>query len=558
MSFENDGTGTHTTTAQVRVQSEAGVQHWGVLNFGYSTVYEEVEIEYVRVLKADGTVVETPASNVQDMTSDVTRIAPMYTDFHEKHVAVKGLSVGDVLEYQFISRTRTPLIPGHFWFSYDFSKTSIVLDEEVEVSVPKEREVKLESPDLKPEVREEGSKRVYTWKTANRLRKDDEEAPHQIPPPAILISTFKSWEDVGQWWRGLAQDRAAPTPGVRAKADELTRGATTREEKVRALYNYVATHFRYIGISLGIGRYQPHAAIEVLNNEYGDCKDKHTLLASLLAAADIEAYPALMNSARQIDPDVPSPGQFDHVITVVPTTPHGNKLIWLDTTTEVAPFGFLTFNLRDKQALVISSALPALLIKTPADPPFKSFQSFEIDAKLGDNGVLEGKAQRTYRGDSEVLLRTAFREVAQAQWKELVQRVSQANGFAGDVSEVEAAAPEATGEPYHFSYKYTRKDYPDWANHRISPPVGFLGFGEIRDDKKPTQPILLGPVQEMTVIAKVELPKGYKPLLLPRVDLVRDFAEYHATYRFENGVFVTEVHELIKKTEVPLSALADY
>ena len=66
------------------------------------------------------------------------------------------------------------------------------------------------------------------------------------------------------------------------------------------------TEFRYIGIAFGVERYQPHFAAEVLANQYGDCKDKHTLLASLLNAAGIKAYPALISTERDIDAEMPS------------------------------------------------------------------------------------------------------------------------------------------------------------------------------------------------------------------------------------------------------------
>jgi len=556
--FENDGTSSRTTTSAVRVQSEAGVQHWGVLSVGYSTTNEQVEIGYVRVRKADGTVVETPADSAQDLTSEIMRVAPMYSDYHEKHVAVKGLGAGDVLEYQVTTLLHTPLIPGQFWFGYDFEKANVVLDEEVEVNVPKDRELKIKSRDLKPTIVENGNRRVYTWKTANLEVKKDDEPRREFPPPAILLSSFKSWEEMGHWWSGLEQQAAAPTPEIRAKAAELTRNATTREEKVRALYDYVATRFRYISMSFGIGRYQPHPAVDVLKNEYGDCKDKHTLLASLLAAVGIDAYPALTNSTRHIDPDVPSPGQFDHVITAVPESQNSSKLIWLDTTTEVAPFGYLVFVLRDKQALLIPGAAPPQLATTPPDPPFKSFQRYEIDAKLSDTGVLEGTMHRTFRGDSELIERMAFRQTPQSQWQELVQGICRAMGFAGDVSDVEVSSPEVTTEPFHFSNKYTRKNYPDWANHRITPPLGFWGLPEIKEGEKRTLPILLGGQYEVTSISRVQLPKGYTPKLLANVDQVWDFAEYHSKYSFEDGVWVTEVHVIIKKLEIPLTSLAAY
>lgn len=143
VSFENDGASRLATTSAVRVQSQAGVEHWGVLSVGYSSTNEQVEIDYVRVHKADGTVVETPSDSAQNVTSEIMRVAPMYTDYHEKHVPVKGLGVGDVLEYEITKHLQTPLIPGQFWFAYDFDKTNVVLDEEVDVSVPKDRAVNL-------------------------------------------------------------------------------------------------------------------------------------------------------------------------------------------------------------------------------------------------------------------------------------------------------------------------------------------------------------------------------------------------------------------------------
>jgi len=47
------------------------------------------------------------------------------------------------------------------------------------------------------------------------------------------------------------------------KADELTKGADTPTEKARRLYDFVAPNIRYVSISLGVGRYQPHSASDV-------------------------------------------------------------------------------------------------------------------------------------------------------------------------------------------------------------------------------------------------------------------------------------------------------
>ena len=105
------------------------------------------------------------------------------------------------------------------------------------------------------------------------------------------MTTFESWEQIGRWYAELEKDRREPTPEVRAKAQELTKGLNTDLEKTEALYDFVAKNFRYVSLSLGVGRYQPHAASDVLHDQYGDCKDKHTLLASLLEAEGLHADP---------------------------------------------------------------------------------------------------------------------------------------------------------------------------------------------------------------------------------------------------------------------------
>ena len=86
-----------------------------------------------------------------------------------------------------------------------------------------------------------------------------------------------------------------------AKAEELTRGKKSDLEKLQAIYDYVAKNFRYVSLSFGLGRYQPHSASEVLANQYGDCKDKHTLLAALAdAVRHAECLKPVTTEARDL------------------------------------------------------------------------------------------------------------------------------------------------------------------------------------------------------------------------------------------------------------------
>jgi tetratricopeptide (TPR) repeat protein/transglutaminase-like putative cysteine protease len=551
---EDDGTSMREVVAEVKMLGDAGVKAFAVLDFVYTSDNEEVQIDSVRVHKPDGTVVKTPDYNIQDMPGEVTRIAPLYSDIHEKHVAVKGLDVGDVLEYLVRYRTAKPLVPGQFWREYSFTKDAIAKDEEFEISVPAAKYVKVVCPEFKPEIKEEGGRRIYRWTHANLQikEKDPNEPPRRIPPnPDVQITTFRSWEEVGRWYGDLQKTQVDVTPAIQSKADELTKGLTSDDDKIHAIYNFVSLKYHYIGLDFGIGRYQPHAADDVLDNGYGDCKDKHTLLTALLKAIGVEAWPVLIHTSRKLDPDVPSPGQFNHVITVVP---RGNKLLWLDTTPEVAPYGLLLLTLRDKQALMIPTNKPPVLVSTPRDAPFPQEQDFTADGKLSADGTFTGHIQQKYRGDSEVVMRTVFRQVPESQWKEGMQRFSYALNFAGDVSNVKVSPPDDLDKPFELSYDYVRKDFSDWEHHQITPPLPPVGIeiAKAAKDIKPQDPVLLGGIGKLVYRARIELPSGYSPGLPADCHLIERFAEYNSQSRLEKGVVTTIREVVLKQQEVPL------
>ncbi len=549
---ESDGTGVREMTARVRIQADAGVKAMAVLEFTYTASNQQVDIGYVRVIKPDGSVVVTPDYNTQDMPADVTREAPMYSDIHQKHVAVKGLGVGDTLEYKVTQRTVKPEVPGQFWLEYSFDKNTIILDEQLDLDVPSEKTVTVVSADVQPAITVADGRKLYHWASSNRARPDPEKPVSKHQKPSVQVTTFANWDEVGAWYRSLQKDQLAITPAIQSKVDALTKGLTSDDDKITAIFGSVALQTHYIGLSFGIGRYQPHPADDVLSNEYGDCKDKHTLLATMLKAAGIEAWPVLISSSGELDPAIPSPAQFDHVITVVP---RNGKLTWMDSTAEVAPVGVLVGPLRDKQALAIPPGKAAYLERTPADLPFPQMMSFRADGKLSDKGEFTARLEQSYRGDTELMMRAAFRQVPQSEWKQFVQRFSSTIGFGGEVKEPEVSTVDKTSEPFHIAYDYTREKYGEWDDHRIGPPMPAVGWELPPGVKqvKPVDDIEIGSPGEQVYTSNVKLPEGWHLFPPGGMDLKEDWAEYHSTYTFSNGTFTAVRRLVFKKPKVPLA-----
>jgi tetratricopeptide (TPR) repeat protein len=562
--FENDGTGTRELYARIKIQSEAGVEQWGQVVIGYNSANERVEIPYVRVLRPDGTTMTAPPDSVQDLSIPVEREAPVYTDYRQKHITVPGLRPGEVLEYDVITVTHTPLALNQFWMEHNFTTSGIVLDEELEINIPQGRSVKLKTrPGMEPKVKDENGRRIYQWKSSHRDRddtgKDDKEKKHPAEPetPAVQMTTFPSWEEMGRWYAELSRDRSQPTSEIRAKAAELTSGKTTDLDKIAALYDYVATNFRYISLSFGVGRLQPHAAADVLHNQYGDCKDKHTLLASLLLASGFHPSTVLINSSRKLDPDVPSPAQFDHVISLVPL---GKDEIWMDTTTEVAPFRMLISSIRKKQALVIPQTGEPHLEETPADPPFPNRQFQQLEGKVDEFGKLDAHLKIAARGDTELFMRVLFRRVPSSKWDQLVKQLNTIGGLTGDISNLKVGDPAATREAFQFEYDIAATNFFDWGKRKsqITLPFSQLSLVDADPDDASAEPIQLGSPGEYIYRLKLEFPAKYTEQVPLAFSMRRDYAQYDASYKAEANIFTAERNLVWKQRELPVSRVGDY
>ncbi len=561
MRYENDGTGREQLNAQIRIISEGGVQALGQLKLGYSALSDKLDIVYVRVHKPDGSVVTAQESAIQDLT---TPNAPVYTDYHEKHVSVPSLRPGDVLEYEVVRTIVNPLTPNQFWTNYNFVETGIVLDEELEINVPKARHLKLKTqPGYDPKVTDEGDRRIYRWTHSHQTNARQPRPPNRANQiPSVQLTTFENWEDVGAWYAFLEHERRQPDDTVKAKAAELVRGKTDNMDKVKALYDYVSRNIRYVSLSFGLGRIQPHAASEVLANGYGDCKDKNTLLAALLQSQGIQSSSVLIGIQRKFDPDVPSPLQFDHMITRVPV---GGQDIWLDSTSGVLPFRMLTYATRDKQALLISPDGKAGLVRTPSDLPFEAFDQTHVAASLNETGKLTMRVSAATRGDREVAFRFALRQMPRNRWKELFSSMLQRAGMKGaEVTNMQVSDPSDTDNPLRVSADVAASNFFDWSAPESKIRLPFMKVslggepGLDEDEKIPEKVIKLGTPADTQVEVRLQVPDKFSVTAPIGVDILRDYAEYHSSYKLE-GRQITAIRDLkLLVRELPYERLEDY
>ncbi len=201
--------------------------------------------------------------------------------------------------------------------------------------------------------------------------------------PALRAKTTGSWNDIGVWYANLTSASRVPSSALQQKVTELTAGISDPLKKMQVLAAYVQQQIRYVAIEIGIGGLQPHPAADVFKHQYGDCKDKATLLSAMLKQIGVDSYYVMIDTHRGIvNPDFPSI-RGNHMIMAirlpqdVPINrlyaivedPQLGRLLFFDATDPYVRLGYLPSELQQNYGLVITPDSGKLILLPLLPPP---------------------------------------------------------------------------------------------------------------------------------------------------------------------------------------------
>ncbi|MGA7590646.1 MAG: tetratricopeptide repeat protein, partial [Candidatus Sulfotelmatobacter sp.] len=223
-------------------------------------------------------------------------------------------------------------------------------------------------------------------------------------------------------------------------------------------------------------------------------------------------------------------------------------------------FRLLAYTLRKKQALVIPASGTPHLEQTPADTPMPDSEIANVEGTINDIGKLEAHVHYTFRGDEELMLRSIFRHLPEAQWQHVVENVNAPMG--GEVTNLKVSDPGATREPFTMSYDVARPNFLDWSKKKsdLILPLCQFNLPDLGDDDggANADPLKLGPKAEYVYKIKLQLPANYSARAPLPFSLKRDYAEYQATYKLD-GTTLTAARTLtLRQDEIPAPRVTDY
>lgn len=381
------------------------------------------------------------------------------------------------------------------------------------------------------------------------------------------------WRALGQWVTKLEEDRPAPSPEIIARTQSLIAGAPDFYAKVSRITESIQKNIRYFIVVRGIGGIQANRAADIFRNQYGDCKDKTTLLISMLQVAGIRAYYMPVDDRRGVvDPDAPSLAG-DHMITAIEVPAEvqdprlkaivkakdGKRYLIFDPTNERTAAGNLPSYLQGGYGILAagaSSQILALPVLAPETNGTEQKGTFTLAA----DGTLTGLVDTSHFGpegaEFRMFLKYSDEKERREAWENHV-----ASTLPGVTLEAfEFTQPSALDKPLEFHYKLAAHQYAHHAGPLLLVRPRVVGSNALPSDNKPrTVPIDLSATGRWRDSFDIKLPPGYVVDETPDpVDVDVEFASFHSTVSAKGDLLHYESEYVVRQVEIPATKAADF
>ena len=398
------GQSRYTTHQIVKLLTRRGIEKYDDIAIPYQPNSQQLNVNIARTITPDGTIVQPSDEGYNEVTPPGLLSYNIYSDLVWKVISMPALSPGAIIEYQVTFQDIASESIGKqtwFWGGFNFQSTVPTLQAHYALRLPEDLKFrwKTHNCELTPQMLQASETTTYVWSATDIPAIDEETGMPAVNDVAMRLSysSLESWDEVYTWYKDLAKDRYHADHAIQSVVDRLTESISKTEDRIRAIYNFVATKIRYVGIELGQSAYQPSPASEVMTNLYGDCKDKTTLLITMLDLVGVKAFPVLLSPSpyERLDTDLPSLGQFSHMITAVPNSK--DNYIWLDATSNTCSFRDLPDVNQGRKGFLIGDET-GIFIDIPISPAGANQLILETDMRLDEEGTVHGRDFHAHEG----------------------------------------------------------------------------------------------------------------------------------------------------------------
>ena len=390
---------------------------------------------------------------------------------------------------------------------------------------------------------------------------------------AAVDGKDNQWRAIGQWVTTLEANRPDPSPEITAQTQTLIAGAPDFYSKLSRITEYIQKNIRYFIVVRGIGGLQANRAADIFRSRYGDCKDKTTLVISMLQVAGIHAFYMPVDDRRDVvDPDAPS--LFgNHMITAIEIpadvqdprlkaivkAKDGKRYLIFDPTNERTPVGNLPSYEQGSYGTLAAGASSQIIALPVLDPDANGTEqkgAFVLSA----DGTLTGSVDTLHTGPEGAEFRTFLKFTDEKERREFWEKYVASTLPGVTLDAFQFVQPDALDKPLEFHYKVTVRQYSHQAGPLLLVRSRVVGsFAMPFDDKPRIYPIDLDATGRWRDSFDIAIPPGYVVDETPDpVSFDLDFASYHSSVSTKGNLLHYEREYVVRQVEIPPARAADF
>ncbi len=490
-----------------------------------------------------------------------------FSDNRFKYISKPAIKPPYTIEYEYITRHEGYLsLPG--WMPSNGYNVSVIKSSFK--IVLNNSEIKIKEINVNNnKINYLGSQAGYYWEVKNLKAIKKEQYSSNIDnyftivkpaPKNFELAGYKgntnSWKDFGLWLTKLNKKRDTLDAETIQKIIELTKHTQDPKEKAKIIYEYMQNKTRYLSIQLGIGGWQPFSAMEVDRDGYGDCKALSNYTMALLKAVGIKSKYTIVQAGNKFNPittEFPS-NQFNHAILCLPFE---NDTIWLECTSQTAPFGYLG-NFTDNRNVLLIDENGGKLVKTKSYPDSVNFIKKESHFVIAENGGITGTSNTNYSGLKYDEISYYLHQNETNQKKYLQKRINIPSIKIDSFSYVnkKGIIPIASEK-----ISLNTPIYATISSSRLFVPVSFTNDISKTPEKNDSRKTTLFFRNSYTTTNYVEynIPKGYVPEYIPKnIERKTEFGYFTQIIAYDKGILKIKNTFKQEKGEFPASSYNSY
>ncbi len=567
-----------------KVLTPAGCRDRSVLRWNYDPQSSYVEVREVNIIR-DGKKIPVDVSTVHDLPAPQRAI---YWKDRIKTLQLPRLEINDGIEIIVFRKGFTyalldgppqdtsagapdddryiPPMPGEYFDIVLFAGSEPIIEKKYILSLPADKRLHSEiyNGPLYSATTYSEDRTEYSWWGLNLppAKRETRQPDRSDFTAKVVMATAESWEAKSRWFFDVNRDQFAVSPEIQEKVDEILKEAgvsnASEEKKAKALVHWVAQNIRYSGQTMGEGEgFTLHPSTMIFEQRSGVCKDIAGMLIAMMRGAGMDSYAAMTMAGSRIDL-VPA-DQFNHCVCALKK--EDGTFTMYDPTW--VPYNNSIWSLLEaEQHYLVGTPEGEFLSRIDYSPPEESPLTIKHDAKMSDDGTLEGTLRMSGSGAIDGRLR---RMIANTRRQEVAHTVAQLFAHVSDRVEgitLTHHTPEDFSKDMWIEIKYSIPRFADPIGDGFefqSPMMQIvINNGNLFraatarwEDERETD-VFLYYTQLIDGTEKIRLPKGYKAVDPPTSkDIDETYASFKGTSKMDGKTLKITQHATINRRQIP-------